>query len=130
MAELNNTDLGQVRQAIQCLREIGPSAGGGDNTFLDASILSLATTAGLLAAIDALPAIDTGSVLRHRDVLEAVQEMIDRGIFTATNIAAADTFDGLVAILTALLPTVELEVVTTYYGGTNYQGNGGPLSTL
>lgn len=127
---LHNTELDRVRNAVQCLRQIGPSAGGGDNSFLDADILNLTTVVSLLAAIDAKPKTDSETVLRHREALEAVTEMGDRGVFDTTNITAADTFAGLILILTTLLPTSEAEVVSTYYGGTLYLGNGGPLSTL
>jgi hypothetical protein len=129
MADIHGTEYDRLRGALQSFRQLGPTAQGGDNTLLDASILGITTVQSFIDVINGLPRKDSESPLRHREAIEFIQEMGDRGIFTTGNLTAADTFAGVVAIITAVLPAVDGEVQASYYGGQQYLGNGGPLST-
>ena len=126
---LHRSDEDLPRQWTQAFRALGPSPDG-TNQITTAIIAPLTTIQGLIDAINNAPRFDSFDQPRNHAAIEALKEAEARGMVNA-DIAAADTFAGLITLLeSGLADTSQKEFQTTHYGGEEVRGNYADLVTV
>lgn len=121
---LNHCDDDRVLSAQQSLRALGPTTDG-ENILTNGAILGLTTVQGLIDLVNNAARFDCNDHNVRGAAVEAILEMQAYGVFTNTNIAAADTFAGVILLLTNAVPADRVEFMAKHYGAENQQGNYG-----
>lgn len=114
-------------QAIKLLNVFGPTPKL--NILTDAAIVGLTTVPGLMAVITTAytnGAIGPNEIPIAREALATIDRLAKYGVLTDTNVAAANTFAGIISIISTALGLPDettLDTVLRADGGFTMSGN-------
>lgn len=119
MANIHETDKSRVRNAIRLFRR-----GNNFGILTDAAVAAANTPLGLRTTVRNA-SLHEEHTYTKRALVEAINEMEDFGVLTASNVGPLTTFAGLLALLTVEVDSIDNPAKDD--GGEHYLGNT-PLS--